>query len=70
MTHPTTTQPNIEDFFQVLGNSVRKRLTVINVMFFYLEVWLLKPQTILKSVLCSKIEIKDGKEIRTLMPKA
>ena len=70
MTHPTTTQPNIEDFFQVLGNSVGNRLIVINVMFFYLEVWLLKPQTILKSVLCSKIEIKDGKEIRTLMPKA
>ena len=37
MTHPTTTQPNIEDFFQVLGNSVRKRLTVIIVMVFVLR---------------------------------
>ena len=70
MTHPTITQPNIEDFFQVLGNSVGESLTFINVWLFYLEVWLLKPQTILKSVLCSKIEIIDGKEIRTLMPKA
>ena len=32
MTHPTTAQPNIEDFFQVLGNSVGNSLTFTNVM--------------------------------------
>ena len=31
MTHPTTTQPNIEDFFQVLGNSFGYNLTFITV---------------------------------------
>ena len=34
MTHPTITQPNIEDFFQVLGNFVGNRLTFIIVMIF------------------------------------
>lgn len=32
MTHPTTTQPNIEDFFQVLGNSVGNSLTFIYIV--------------------------------------
>ena len=35
-----------------------------------MQIEMLDTQSILKSVLCSKIEIIDGKEIRTLMPKA